>query len=466
MQQRHSEGRQRGSAASGRPQRILITGASGNVGTGVLRAITDAMPDAELVGVCRRPPRHAPWPVEWHAIDLSTPAAEESLDTAMRGVDVVVHLALAVQPTRDSYYLYRANVLGSQAVFNAMRRAGVGYLIYASSLSVYAPSGGPAVDERWPTTGQPSSTYSRHKVEVEQRLDRMAVDWPELRQARIRPTVVVQREAAPLFRRLYLGQFVPRVAVKVLRSGVFPVMPLPAGLRLQFVHADDVGNLVVRLLRTRAEGPINVAADPLPLPAVAGLVHARPVRVNAQVTRRVVLTLSRLGLVAVTPGWYEVATNSPLMDVSRARDELGWTPRWSSTISALELIDGLADGAVGLTAATGLDEEDHMRQQNVRRIHDVTLMLWAALAIVRAGGRSRPGQLDAAVVATHLIAGTPLAVERVRARRRDPVALLAPVAVGSALLASMRGGWAYAGCVAALVALAAADRRSSAGEAR
>src|ERR1700753_3261172 len=101
---------------------IVVTGASGNVGAGVLRAIALYLPDAEVIGVCRRPPTEGQIyeRVRWHAGDLSSPSAATQLEPAMRGADVVIHLALAVQPVRDEDYLYRANVLGTQAILEAM----------------------------------------------------------------------------------------------------------------------------------------------------------------------------------------------------------------------------------------------------------------------------------------------------------------------------------------------------------
>jgi UDP-glucose 4-epimerase len=53
--------------------RIVITGASGNVDTALLPRLTG---DHELIGVCRRPPEGgAPYDtVDWHALDLATPA--------------------------------------------------------------------------------------------------------------------------------------------------------------------------------------------------------------------------------------------------------------------------------------------------------------------------------------------------------------------------------------------------------
>ncbi len=213
--------------------RVVVTGASGNVGVGVLRALAARVPDAEVAGVCRRPPNGPTYErIRWHAIDLAAPDAAALLEPVMRSTDVVIHLALSVQPVRDHDYLYRANVLGSRAVFDAMVAAGVGQLVYASSLSAYAPGRGEPVTESWPVVGQHTSTYSRHKVTVERMLDQFVVDHPETVVARFRPTVVVQREAATLFRSLYLGPVVPRAALKLVRATGLPILPLPADMRL------------------------------------------------------------------------------------------------------------------------------------------------------------------------------------------------------------------------------------------
>jgi UDP-glucose 4-epimerase len=444
------------------PSRVVVTGASGNVGAGVLRALARQLPATEIIGVCRRPPTEGLLyeGVQWHAVDLSSPDAATQLAPAMSGADVVIHLALAVQPVRDTDYLHRANVLGTQAVLKAMTAAGVPQLVYASSLGIYAPGATEPVSEDWPDTGQETSTYSRHKVIVERILDQYVLDHPDVAVARFRPTVVVQREAAWLIRTLYLGPFVPRAALKLLRRKALPVLPLPAGLKLQFVHADDVGDAVIRLMLQRARGSFNVAADVLDTPAVAALVGARPVEVSPRAVRTIVTILSRARLVAVTPGWFDVATNTPLMDTAKARSELGWAPARSSTESALELLDGLADGAVGMSAATGLNaESDSAFRHSAQRVHDGALLLWSASAVARALGFRRAWAPEAAAALANLAAGTPMALDRVRDRRRDPVALLAPITVAAAVASSLRGGWTPVAVTGALHLLNAAERR-------
>lgn len=443
--------------------KVVVTGASGNVGAGVLRALTRHLPNAEIVGICRRPPSTGGIydGVCWHAVDLASPSASADLEPAMRGADVVIHLALAVQPVRDTNYLYRANVLGTQAVLRAMNAAGVRQMVYASSLGIYAPGGATPVSENWSDAGQRTSTYSQHKVLVERLLDRFVNDHPETVVARFRPTVVVQREAASLIRSLYLGPYVPQAVLKLLQSRRVPILPLPKGIALQFVHADDVGDAVIRLMQRRAHGSFNIAADVLDSHALAELVGARPVEVSPTLARRAIASLSLIRLIALTPGWYDVATNTPVMDTSKAHRELDWAPSRSSTESAVELIDGLAEGANGTSPAMGwkAEREQMTSRSTVQLVHDASLGVWSALSLARALGYGRAGVPDAAVIAVNLASGTPMAVGRVRQRRRDPVALMAPVAVGAALAATRRGGWAPVAATAALNLLVVAESR-------
>ena len=168
----------------------------------------------------------------------------------------------------------------------------------------------------------------------------------------------------------------------------------------------------------------------------------------------------------MTPGWYDVATKSPLMDTTKAQRELGWTATRSSTEAAGELIDGLADGVVGTSAAMGWKEEDSMTSRTTLDwVHDGTLALWGASALLAAARHRRPGALTAVAVAGNLAAGTPAALERVRQRRRDPAALLAPAAVGAGIVATLRGGWAPVAATLALGGLRASEIRRGTREA-
>jgi len=93
-------------------------------------------------------------------------------------------------------------------------------------------------------------------------------------------------------------------------------------------------------------------------------------------------------------------------------------------------------------------------------VHDLSLAAWALLAGARAAGRHRAGPVDALVVGVNLAAGAPAALGRIRQRRRDPVAVLAPVVVGCAVVATAQPARPVAplAAVAVLVVLAAVER--------
>jgi nucleoside-diphosphate-sugar epimerase len=106
-------------------------------------------------------------------------------------------------------------VIGSQRVFEAAAQAGVRTVVHASSVGAYAA--GPKdrrVDESWPTTGIPTSFYSRHKAAVERILDAFEATHPHVRVVRLRPGLIFMGEAASEIRRLFAGPFLPRALVR------------------------------------------------------------------------------------------------------------------------------------------------------------------------------------------------------------------------------------------------------------
>src|SRR5690348_15825533 len=145
--------------------RVAVTGASGNVGTALLRRLAAAEPGpAEVRGLSRRPPPDVPpyRGVRWFHADLGDPASEAVLPEFLAGVDAVVHLAWALQPGRHPEQLRRVNVDGTRRVVRAAVAAGVPHVVHMSSLGAYAAGAAERqVAEDWPVTGIPSSQYSR-----------------------------------------------------------------------------------------------------------------------------------------------------------------------------------------------------------------------------------------------------------------------------------------------------------------
>ena len=325
--------------------RLLITGASGNLGTALLRRLADR-DDLEVVGLTRRAPEAVP-PydgVRWLHADLADAGSEAVLDEALTGVDTVVHLAWGFQPTRRPDYLRRTGVDGSARVLAAADRAGVQHLVHMSSVGTYAAKAGDEpVDETYPHTGMSTSDYSVHKASVEALLDDYQRDHPDgMRIARLRPGIVLQRTAGAAFSRYGVPAYVPARLLPHL-----PVLPLDRRFAVPVVHSDDVADALVRVVDQGAVGAFNLAADePMTRAVVADVLHARPVHVPAPALRAAVAASWRLRLQPLSPGWIDLAFAAPLLDTSRAKDELGWQP-------AVDARDALAEAVQGIAANAG-----------------------------------------------------------------------------------------------------------------
>jgi nucleoside-diphosphate-sugar epimerase len=335
--------------------RIVILGATGNVGIAVLRRLARSADSYDVVAIARNPPSPPPrlnfdggdrLSVRWQAADITS----DELVSRFQGADAVVHLAWRFHPARDARQTWRDNVLGSERVFDAVLRADVPTLVYASSVGAYSPrsqtKGGAneAVDESWPTHALPTAAYGRQKSYVERLLDSYELRT-DVRVVRIRSAFVFQHQAAPEQRRIFAGPFIPGRLVRSL-----PLLPLPRGLSIQTVAADDLAAAYEAALTREVRGAFNIAATPvLNATELANVFGARVIEVPPGLARRGLAALYHLRLVPTEPGLLELALSLPTMDTSRARGELGWRPA-SSAIQALEsFLAGLVEPAGGPT---------------------------------------------------------------------------------------------------------------------
>jgi UDP-glucose 4-epimerase len=321
--------------------RVVVTGATGNVGTSLLTALGCAEEVTEIVGVARRAPAIEMAKVSWWEADVSS----SPLEALLRDADAVVHLAWLIQPSRDERLTRRVNVEGSARVFEAAARAEVPTLVYASSVGAYAP--GPnaeaCVDESWPTTGVASSFYSRQKAEVERMLDGFERRHPDVRVVRLRPALTFKALAATGIRRSFAGPFLPN---RLLRKRWLPILPFPCGLRTQAVHSDDVADAYLRALLEPVSGAFNVAAEPvLDAASLASALDARPLELPPRLARVATAASWHMRLQPTSPGWLDMGMLTPLMDTARARTELGWNPTLSALDAVLELLEGMRSGA-------------------------------------------------------------------------------------------------------------------------
>lgn len=197
-----------------RQMRVLVTGATGFVGTHLVRRLLGE--GFEVVGLARTAPA-APVPAGARFVRGDVNDAS-SLRAAMKGVDAVVHL-VAIIAERDGRTYYSVNHLGTEAVVRAMKDAGVSTLVHQSALGV-----GPGLE------GYP---YLHSKWLGEEAVRTSGLDYTILRPG------VVHGPGAGFFKPI------------VWNLRWLPVFPLPAGGRTRFqpISLDDVSMAVAMSLR-------------------------------------------------------------------------------------------------------------------------------------------------------------------------------------------------------------------------
>lgn len=321
--------------------KVVVTGATGNVGTSVVQALARDPDVTEVVGIARRPASWQPPGCRMLSLDV----ARDDVGPVLAGAGAVVHLAWMFQPTRRPLETWRNNVLGSLRLFDAVAAQGVGALVHASSVGAYSakPPDGHPVDEAWPTHALPTAAYGREKSYLERALDAFEATHPRVRVVRMRPCFLFKAESAAEQRRIFAGPLLP---ARLVGNKRVPVVPDVAGLAFQALHSDDAAE-AYRLAVTRpVRGPFNLAADPVITPAVlAGILGARTVALPA----RAMVAGARIAfggrLVPAPPELVQLLLTLPVLDTARARGELGWEPERSGVEALEALLQGWRTGA-------------------------------------------------------------------------------------------------------------------------
>jgi len=227
-------------------KRVAITGIAGYIGTQLLPRLEQEEDVERIIGIDVREPRSTSPKLRFYLRDVRDPFADIFADN---DIDTALHLAFQVMPIHDEVKSHQTNIEGSHNFLEACRQASVKHLFYLSSYTAYgAHADNPeSITEDAPLRPTPGFLYPNDKA----RVDLMFQDFME-RHPDICVTIVRTVAVA--------GPSGSNMGLAVL---FMPVMIRPSGYDplWQFIHEDDLVEVVTILLKQKQRGIFNVAGE-------------------------------------------------------------------------------------------------------------------------------------------------------------------------------------------------------------
>ena len=312
---------------------VAVTGPTGTFGLALMPLLQADKQVTRVIGIARRPfdPADRGWTkMEYRRGDVRDP---EALTAAFDGADAVVHLAfLIISGSKET--TQAINVEGTLNTFRAAAEAGARRFVYASSIAAYGfhrdnPVG---ITEDWPTRPADRLFYAQEKAELERLLLDEAEGHPEIDLYMLRPPIVLGPDAVGAKAQLSPGLV---QVLQFLRSGIRRLRVVPAvvpDLPVQLIHQDDVAEaLRLCVVAAGPPGAYNIAADDV----VNGVDVLRelgflPLAVPGKPVAAVARAIATLPFLPSGMQWVEALSHPAIMDTSKARTELGWSPKHSA----------------------------------------------------------------------------------------------------------------------------------------
>ncbi len=298
--------------------RVLVTGASGFLGQGLIRTLAERRTCAHVVAVDVRevtPENRLPG-ISYVTQDVRDPALAGTL--AAHRIDTVVHLASIVTPGKDSNraFEYSVDVGGTHNVLQACVQRGVAHIVVSSSGAAYGYHADNAawLTEDMPLRGNESFAYSHHKRLVEEMLAQYRQSHPQLAQTVLRIGTIlgerVNNQITALFEKKRL---------LAIRGSDSPFV---------FIWDEDVTGAIVHALSGQAEsGCFNLAGDgALTIFEIAQRLNKPALVLPAWLLQSALFVGHKLGISRYGPEQLDFLRYRPVLLNTALKTRFGYTP--------------------------------------------------------------------------------------------------------------------------------------------
>ena len=307
-------------------KRVAITGISGYIGNMLLQRLERQEDVESIIGIDLRAPSSASPKLKFYPRDIRGPFADILVDNQ---VDTAVHLAFVVRPTHDYTGAHRIAIEGSQNFLEACQQASVECLLYLSSHLVYGPhpDNPIPITEESPLRPIRSFPYSWDKAEV----DRMFQDF--MKRSPDTCSIIVRTCAVT-------G---PQGGGAGLTNLFTPIMIRPMGYDppWQFVHEDDLTELISTLLSQKQKGIFNSAGEGfLRYREIIAAIGKPSIALPASLLSLLINLSWRLHLQSNSPaGGLEMIKYPIVISTEKLKKTTGFEFRYSSREALMSLIN-------------------------------------------------------------------------------------------------------------------------------
>jgi dihydroflavonol-4-reductase len=231
--------------------KVFVTGGTGFIGGAVVRQLRARGDD--VVALARNPAKAAPLEALGCTLVAGDLGDERAIRAGMTGCDAVIHAAAIYEvgiPASERAPMHEANVGGTERVLGAALEAGIGKVVYVSTVGAFGDTHGRVVDETYEHPGNGfTSEYEKTKWEAHQVAKRLISEGL--------PCVIVQPG----------GVYGPGdtssigVLLDQFLSGKMPLIPFPE-LGICLSHVEDIAAGILLALDQGTPGEAYVLSGP------------------------------------------------------------------------------------------------------------------------------------------------------------------------------------------------------------
>lgn len=224
---------------------VFITGVSGYFGAKLVSLFESKDNIGTIVGVDVNPPGFSSKKLEFIRHDV-----RDGMSSLINGrhIDWAIHTAFILPPLHDRDLMEDININGTRNFLAACEEGKVKQILHCSSTTAYGfyEDNPPLLAEDSPLRGNDDFTYSKNKKELEFICREFMESHPDICCTIVRPCFVV-------------GTGFDNPLSRYLQK---KIVPLPFHTApFQFIHEDDLVEIIYRLLSEKKEGVYNLAAD-------------------------------------------------------------------------------------------------------------------------------------------------------------------------------------------------------------